>query len=344
MQHINLNILDEQTAHKFYVSGLGAVVNKPSTNDRQLHVNVGVSQFHLLLKYSAVDAIKPVTAAQVWSGSIELWTKESLDVTESRLKGLEKLDVHLERPSKDCLKVRCPWGNQFVLREEIPPFNKSWGSHPSGSGTLASMPRVVHYVRPGAASRLHAFWTTTMGAACELQPSGTPARWSAFDAQRDDPQASAASDGASDGLLQCVVHFNTEPQQLVFAESRSAPSHDAYEHSEAVAYHICVYHPDEEGFRACFDACDAAGLLYANPVFARSPPQFGNALTWEAVEACGQFRIKDLGGGGHSKEAAALVLELEIRSPKHVSCPLGKQPVAQSGAYDANGSKKRARE
>ena len=80
------------------------------------------------------------------------------------------------------------------------------------------------------------------------------------------------------------------------------------------------------------------------PGLARSPPQFGNALTWEEVEACGQFRIKDLGGGGHSKEAAALVLELEIRSPKHVSCPLGKQPVAQSGAYDANGSKKRARE
>ena len=96
---------------------------------------------------------------------------------------------------------------------------------------------------------------------------------------------------------------------------------------------------DAAGFEACFRACEAAGLLYANPVFARSPPQFGNALTWDEVAACGQFRIKDLGGGGSSGEAAALVLEVEIRSPAHVSCPLGK-----SAAGSEKESKKRTRE
>lgn len=346
LEHINLNILDEASAKKFYVEGLGAVVNMPSSNDRQLHVNMGVSQFHLLLKYSAIEAIKPVTAAQCWAGEIELWTNEPLVITEQRLKDL---DFEPERLSDDgdCLTVRCPWGNKFVVREESSSFDGSVGSHPSGSKTLTSMPRVVHDVPPGTASRLHAFWTTTMGASCELLPSGTPAPW--HDAPREEP----ASKGKPpkdhpDGLMQCVVRFGTE-QQLVFAESPTAPPSDAYLHSEAAAYHLCVYVDDAESFRSCFQRCEAAGLMYANPVFARSPPQFGNALTWEEAESCGQFRIKDMGGGGSSGEAAALVLEMEIRSPKHVSCPLGKcavKPAITTGgeAKKSSPAKKRARE
>lgn len=317
LEHINLNILDEPTARKFYVEGLGAVVNAPSTNDRQLHVNMGVSQFHLLLQYSTVEAIKPVTAAQCWAGEIELWTTEPLGEIEERLK---KLDFQPERPSDDCLKVQCPWGNHFLLREESPVHGgRTWGSHPSGSGTLSSMPRVVHAVPPGAASRLQAFWTDIMGASdVELMPSGTPAAW-------DGVEGVEGHQPAADGLTQCVVRFGTEPQQLVFAERHTAPPFDAYLRSESAAYHICVYVDDAASFKSVFRKCEESGLLYANPVYARSPPQFGNALSWEEAEQCGQFRIKDLGGGGSTGEAPALVLEMEIRSPKHVSCPLGRR-------------------
>jgi len=110
----------------------------------------------------------------------------------------------------------------------------------------------------------------------------------------------------------------------VFAERRSAPPSDEYERNEAAAYHICVYLETAERFAACFRACEAAGLLYANPAYARSPPEFGNAMAWEEVQACGQFRIKELGGS--TGEPAALVLEVEVRSPHHVSCPIGKRP------------------
>lgn len=338
LEHINLNILNEPTARKFYVAGLGAMVNEPSTNDRQLHVNLGVSQFHLLLQYSAADAIKPVTAAQQWAGEIELWTNEPLDATEKRLKSL---DFQPKRSGDDSLTVCCPWGNRFIVRQESPSYSATaWGSHPSGSNSLTSMPRVVHYVPPGAASRLNSFWTTTMGASTELLPAGTPAQWQKAEQANDQPDA--------EGLMQCVVYFGTEPQHLVFIESHAAPPFDAYLRSEAAAYHICVYVDDAKSFEACFKRCEAAGLLYANPVFARSPPQFGNALTWDAAEACGQFRIKDMGGGGSTGEAAALVLEMEIRSPKHVSCPLGKHAptVATSTGRETNNSspKKRPRE
>lgn len=36
LEHVNLNILDYDTAFAFYGTALGGVVNTPSTNDRQL--------------------------------------------------------------------------------------------------------------------------------------------------------------------------------------------------------------------------------------------------------------------------------------------------------------------
>lgn len=48
-------------------------------------------------------------------------------------------------------------------------------------------------------------------------------------------------------------------------------------------------------------------------------------MTWEGeagARQCGQFRVKDLRPG--SAAAPPLVLELEIRSPTHVSCPLAE--------------------
>ena len=136
-------------------------------------------------------------------------------------------------------------------------------------------------LRPGAAARLAHFWKETLGGeACELQPSGTPPLWC-----EGGVAGGAGSGEDTAGLQQCVCHFGAAPQQLVFAESRSAPPSDEYERNEAAAYHICVYLETAERFAACFRACEAAGLLYANPAYARSPPEFGNAMAWEEVQA-----------------------------------------------------------
>jgi hypothetical protein len=122
--------------------------------------------------------------------------------------------------------------------------------------------------------------------------------------------------------------------------SQDAPAADAYEREEASAYHLCVYIDHMDRFRESFSACEALGVLYANQRFANSPPEFGNAMEWELARTCGQFRIKDMGPAGASAEAAvdvsdgsggavsgggaALVLELEVRSVMHKSCPLSR--------------------
>ena len=50
LEHINLNVTSRDAAYAFYVTALGGRVNEPTTNERQLHVNLGASQFHLLLQ------------------------------------------------------------------------------------------------------------------------------------------------------------------------------------------------------------------------------------------------------------------------------------------------------
>eukprot|EP00320_Phaeocystis_rex_P018483 CAMPEP_0119091220 /NCGR_PEP_ID=MMETSP1178-20130426/155577_1 /TAXON_ID=33656 /ORGANISM="unid sp, Strain CCMP2000" /LENGTH=52 /DNA_ID=CAMNT_0007074703 /DNA_START=24 /DNA_END=178 /DNA_ORIENTATION=- len=41
LEHLNLNVPSETMARAFYVAGLGGVVNPRSTNNRQLHINLG---------------------------------------------------------------------------------------------------------------------------------------------------------------------------------------------------------------------------------------------------------------------------------------------------------------
>jgi len=280
LEHINLNILDEPTAREFYVSCLGAVVNEPTTNERQLHVNMGATQFHLLRKYGKAEGVTPVTAAQRWAGEIELWTSERLDAIADRLTR-HKLRGHVRDGASDVLRVRCPYGNAFVIRHEAPGSCDGWGCHPSGSGALTRLVRAVHDVRPGAAARLAHFWKETLGGeACELQPSGTPPLWC-----EGGVAGGAGSGEDTAGLQQCVVRFGAAPQQLVFAERRSAPPPDEYERNEAAAYHICVYLETAERFAACFRACEAAGLLYANEI-ARDCPEMSRRLRERRRQGC----------------------------------------------------------
>ena len=206
LEHVNLNITNVDMAIAFYVTGLGGVINIPTTNDRQLHVNVGASQFHLLLKSSFADGILPVTAAQIWSGHMELWSRESLEVIQKRLQAAGCASTYeAASPAsggKPHLMCVCPWGNRYLVRTAPTGFDPdAHGKHPSGTGGLIALTRCVQLVRPGAAARLHAFWSTALGANCELIERPRPT-------------------GTADA--HCIVRFNSG-QQLIFDERDVRP-------------------------------------------------------------------------------------------------------------------------
>ena len=50
------------------------------------------------------------------------------------------------------------------------------------------------------------------------------------------------------------------------------------------------------------------------------PPEFGNAMSHALAMSCGQFRVRDLRDPASGE--LGLMLELEVRSPRHISCPL----------------------
>ena len=316
LEHVNLNVLDREQALAFYVTGLGGVLNPNTTNDRQLHVNVGASQFHLLLKSSFASGVQPVSAAQVWAGHMELWSREELEAIQQRLTSLgfswNREEASPASGGRPHLLCSCPWGNRYIVRTAPTSFNHAaQGSHPGGSGTLVALTRCVQLVRPGAAARLHAFWEMALGAVSELVQNKRP-------------------DGSTHS--HCVVRFSSG-QQLIFDERDDAPPADAYDCEERSAYHLAIYVDHMDAYRTAFSACEAIGCLYANPRFAAAPPEFGNAMEWEKVQACGQFRIKDMGVTPEAADAdrAALVLEVEVRSVMHRSCPLSRKDIAAGG-------------
>ena len=286
LEHLNLNVPCEATARAFYVDGLGGVVNPRSTNSRQLHVNLGASQFHLPHRLS-VRGMEPVEVAQVWAGHTELWTVEDLAELHSRLPKAELVGAG------DALHLRCecPWGNSWLVRRAPEGFAPV-GAHAGGWGKIVAMHSVTQLVRPGLAPCIAAFWTQIIR--CDA----------------------AVTEG------RCTVAFGSG-QQLVFEESANAPPPDAYDVQERHAYHLAFYLPTAAAFRAAFEAAAAAGLLYANPRFAGGPPEFASAMTWPEAHACGQFRVKELRGAAPNDEVG-VVLELEVRAPTHVSCPLGR--------------------
>lgn len=300
-EHVNLNVPDVEVARTFYVRGLGGVENPVGTNHRQLHVNAGASQFHLPTQLS-VEKAEPVTVPQVWPGVITLWTTEDLWSVQTRLLGQVgaeaeiKMDPMLwpgrvQHSGEAELHACCPWGNRFVLRR-VPPGFAVAGRHAGGHGALVAMPSVMLEVKPGAAAVIADFYSRILccAAACEQGPVGE----------------------------MCTVTFD-QGQTLVFKETEAAPPADAYDRDEASAYHVCVYLPTEDAFARAFGRASAANLLFVNQRFQGGPPEFASAATWDEALRCGQFRVKDV--VDESSGALALVLEHEVRSPAHKSCP-----------------------
>ena len=141
LEHVNLNVPDHDAAYAFYVTALGGVVNPKTTNERQLHVNVGASQFHLLLQASFAEGIEKVTIPQVWAGHIELWSREPLETIQQRLteagRSFTREEASAASGGKPHLLAVCPWGNRYLVRTAPDGFNaEAHGSHPGGIGGL----------------------------------------------------------------------------------------------------------------------------------------------------------------------------------------------------------------
>jgi catechol 2,3-dioxygenase-like lactoylglutathione lyase family enzyme len=391
LEHVNLNIPHNLLglARQFYIEVLGGALNPRSTNERQIHINVGASQLHLPHRLS-VRADEPCVAPQVWSGAITLWTSEPLDEIHRRVEALharetaggDEANLRLwARPTlftpasgTPRLLCTCPWGNNYDIVRAPVDFAPA-GQHAGGSLGLVAMPRVAHHVPKGAAARLKSFWAEILNCAAHL----------------DEAPVSGGVLGQVSSAVRCTVRF-ASGQELVFVEAEDAPPANAYDSDEAAGYHLALYLPTHAAFEAAFRRVEAAGLLFENVRFAGGPIEFASAMTWEEADEAAQFRIKDLGQGdgdrsdmeargsedaealegettptaagkadeaaqfsikdlGQSMQArsgddavklerearpttargeggAALVLELEVRSPSHVCCPLHSEAVA----------------
>ena len=103
-------------------------------------------------------------------------------------------------------------------------------------------------------------------------------------------------------------------------EADDAPAADAYVRDEPGAgYHLACYTASHKAFETAFAAAERAGCLYKNERFEGGRPEFGNAMMREVALGCGQFRVRDV---RDANGRLVLMLELEVRSPRHISCPL----------------------
>lgn len=131
IEHLNLNIphSEVELARRYYLEALGGAVNPRSTNERQLHVNVGASQFHLVHLLS-VQGCEPCEVPQVWRGAISLWTAETLEDVRARVESLRLTETAggadasrawaaptLFAPAGGTprLLCTCPWGNCYDI-------------------------------------------------------------------------------------------------------------------------------------------------------------------------------------------------------------------------------------
>ena len=290
LEHINLNIPDEERAIAFYRDGLGGVVNPKTSNARQLHINLGASQFHLLHRQS-VRRMEPVTVGQVWAGHIVLWSADPLERVVARLSSV--VGVRPFELRGHSLRCVCPWGNSLLIEQAPVGFTPA-GQHAGGCGAIVGMPRVVHLVQRGAAVAIATFFSRVLLVQAHVE-SGTQSVFA-------------------------IVNFSSG-QVLAFEEHDDAPPADAYDRDKSRSdYHVCFYLPTFAVFEASFRAAEAVGALFANERFEGGPPEFANALDIDAAVQCGQFRVKDLRHPDSGQ--LGLVLEIEVRSPSHVSCPL----------------------
>ena len=151
LEHINVQVPDQQAGILFYVVGMGFTRDPYLTVGlNNMWINVGEQQFHL-----------PTRAAQIIDGEIGVVVPD-LDGLVQRLEsvaeGLKSTRFGFKRDG-DHVAVTCPWGNRFRCHEAGEPFGDM------GLG----IPYVEFSVRPGAAAAIASFYQTAFGAPMTLE-------------------------------------------------------------------------------------------------------------------------------------------------------------------------------
>ena len=167
LEHVNVQIPDQQLATVFYVSGLG-LTRDPylMTGTDNMWINVGRSQFHL-----------PTGKPQVLRGHTAL----VLPSRAALLARLAKVRADLAgtqfdfREHNAFVEVMAPWGNRLRCFEPEARF---------GAVNLA-MPYVEFEVPPGSADRIARFYREMLAAPAAVadDEAGRHARVSAGDGQ-----------------------------------------------------------------------------------------------------------------------------------------------------------------
>lgn len=154
LEHVNLQVPDQNLASLFYVVGLGLTRDPYLTVGLEnMWINVGEQQFHL-----------PTRKAQILQGHIGLVMPE-LDVLQKRLEGVAKALKKTRftwSAEKDHIAVTCPWGNRFHCYAADGAF-----------GDMAlGIPYVEFLVKPGTAVPIGRFYEEVLGATYRVEAVG----------------------------------------------------------------------------------------------------------------------------------------------------------------------------
>jgi hypothetical protein len=146
MEHVNVQVSDQQTAMLFYLVGLGFTRDPHMmVGLENMWVNLGEQQFHL-----------PTNKPQVLRGHMGL-VVPSLDALAERLEGVapKLADTKFAWSRQDgYIAATCPWGNQFRIYEPSPEL----GNISVGTAFVQfSVPR-------GTADGIAAFYDKVIGA------------------------------------------------------------------------------------------------------------------------------------------------------------------------------------
>lgn len=160
LEHVNVQIPDQDPATQFYVVGLG-LTRDPylMVGLDNMWVNVGRSQFHMPTREPAPQRVR---------GTVGLVVAD-LDHTE---RSLEKAAPRLDgscfgyRRTNEAIEATCPWGNRI----RVHPPSEAFGPIDLG------MPYVEFDVPPGTAPGIARFYREMLEAPAEVtERAGAPA-------------------------------------------------------------------------------------------------------------------------------------------------------------------------
>ena len=256
LEHVNLQIPDQQKGTLFYISGLG-LTRDPYMNTglANMWINVGKSQFHL-----------PTGEPWVLRGAIGLVTPDR-EALLKRLHGVEKQLAGTKfaiQETNDCVEVTCPWGNKFNMHS---PDEDRFGAINLG------MPYLEFEVPKGTAKGIARFYRRCSAprprstATARARPRGSLSATTKACKFRETTGPVAAYDGH---------HIQVYVQDFSGRYHKLAKHKLLTEESNAYQYrfeHIIDLDTDETLFEIEHEIRSLTHPLYARPLVNRNPAQ-----------------------------------------------------------------------